>query len=295
MGTILTILLAVSLVFGGAGATVYAAQDSLPGETLYPVKTASEAARMQMTGDETAKFDLALQFAHQRMQEYKALVQSGEPVTEPFMNAFQNQWQEALQRAGDMEDDEELLGALERARVQLRLQEQTCTMLQQNQPEEVEPSMTRIRTMLQAQLRRVEAGLEDPAMFRARVRTGVPEDVEPGPVETPPGPPEEPGGGTGGEPQGEPQGEPKGFGPEAGPQDSPGPELGAGPQNGSDNPVGPGSDDTGSPENGGSPDNGGGNGGSQDNSGGDNGGDNGGGNGGSNGGGGGGGGGGGKK
>jgi len=71
---ILVIILTVSALGGG---TVYAAQDSLPGEVLYPVKLATEQVRMMLPGDDVAKAERALGFVERRMGEIETLAERG--------------------------------------------------------------------------------------------------------------------------------------------------------------------------------------------------------------------------
>jgi len=71
---VLIIVLTLSALGGG---TAYASQDSLPGDTLYPVKLGTEQVRMMLPGDDVAKAELALNFAGRRMGEIEALAEMG--------------------------------------------------------------------------------------------------------------------------------------------------------------------------------------------------------------------------
>lgn len=73
-GVILAVVLAVSAL--GAG-TAYASQTSLPGDTLYPLKLATEQAGMILSPDGAARAERALSFANKRMREIEALAQKG--------------------------------------------------------------------------------------------------------------------------------------------------------------------------------------------------------------------------
>jgi hypothetical protein len=75
-GVILAIVLAISGL--GVG-TVYAAQDSLPGDTLYPLKLATEQAGMMLLRDDAARMERALDFAERRLEEMEALAGEGRP------------------------------------------------------------------------------------------------------------------------------------------------------------------------------------------------------------------------
>ncbi len=75
-GAILAIVLTISAL--GVG-TIYAAQDSLPGDTLYSVKLATEQAGIMLLRDDAAKAERALSFADKRVREMVALAEKGRP------------------------------------------------------------------------------------------------------------------------------------------------------------------------------------------------------------------------
>jgi hypothetical protein len=74
MSIILIVTLLLSLV---GGATSYASQGSLPGDLLHPLKLAIEDFRLSMTPEE-GETDLHLQFANERVEEVKELVDKEE-------------------------------------------------------------------------------------------------------------------------------------------------------------------------------------------------------------------------
>lgn len=72
------ILLAIFvLLFGGATATAYASQSSLPGDALYPVKTGLEQTRVNLSNDAADQANLHLEFAQRRLGEMAALIAEG--------------------------------------------------------------------------------------------------------------------------------------------------------------------------------------------------------------------------
>ena len=73
--TVAAIILAlVVILFGGAGMTVSAAQDALPGDTLYSVKTGWEQTRVSLTRDEYDQAQMYLGFAEIRLEEIGTLI-----------------------------------------------------------------------------------------------------------------------------------------------------------------------------------------------------------------------------
>ena len=202
-----TIAIVLGLVFGGAGATVYAAQESQPGEALYSVKTLSEDVRLELTTDTQAKFQLALALANRRALEIGTLIQEGELVPPVIATRLQSHTQLALNLAAGMEDGEQISALLE---LQRHIQDQDRVMGQtrSNAPD-VDPVLSQIRAENQRQLKLIEDGLEDPLQFQLRLRHGAQESDEE-PVDDPVI--EEPGNLDGG----------YGPGPGPGPNETPG-------------------------------------------------------------------------
>jgi hypothetical protein len=71
------ILAIVMVVFGVGAGTAYASQASLPGDTLYPIKLATEQAGMLLVGDDVARAERALSFVNKRVRELEALAEKG--------------------------------------------------------------------------------------------------------------------------------------------------------------------------------------------------------------------------
>ncbi len=72
-----SLALVVALLFGSGALTAFASQNALPGDALYPVKTALEDARLALTSNHAAAARLALQLSERRVQELTALAQAG--------------------------------------------------------------------------------------------------------------------------------------------------------------------------------------------------------------------------
>ena len=95
------------LLFGGAVATAHAAQDSLPGNPLYPVKTGLERAQLALSQDQAHNAELHLMFAEKRLGELAGLVEDRRfdqltGVTE----AFEAHLQSAVQDLGSIAETE---------------------------------------------------------------------------------------------------------------------------------------------------------------------------------------------
>ena len=62
LNALIAVVLAVVVFFGGSGVTVYAAQDSLPDQALYPVKTWSEDVTLSLTRSPQMRLNHVLEF-----------------------------------------------------------------------------------------------------------------------------------------------------------------------------------------------------------------------------------------
>jgi hypothetical protein len=169
MPTLATLLVVISLVFGGAGVTVYASQESDPGQALYPLKLASEDVRAQFANRTQTHLDLSLQFADRRAGEIAHLAQEGKMPSEPVIARWRQEVDTALRLAAGM-DDEAAFGNLERIRERLRSQDQILAQVHAGGPSEA--VLAQVRSMIQERIRLTDLGLNDPQLFRERVRAG---------------------------------------------------------------------------------------------------------------------------
>lgn len=165
MSTLLTVLLAISLVFGGSTATVYAAQDSAPNEFLYPVKTFTEDVTLELTQSPETKLDLALNYALRRIDEINDLKEAGIMPPDAVFSRMENQINLALQQAVLLESGESIQ-ALLHIRNMLQTKEQLIDQ-QSN-----DPILLRTRAILQERIQLVESGIADPDGFYNEFRSG---------------------------------------------------------------------------------------------------------------------------
>jgi hypothetical protein len=88
------IALLIFVVAGGS--TVYAAQSSLPGDTLYPVKTGMENLQLAITTSPAAKADLYLKFTQRRIDEVQQEVKLNRNVSTETLAKVQQQFDDTL-------------------------------------------------------------------------------------------------------------------------------------------------------------------------------------------------------
>jgi hypothetical protein len=159
-----TLMVIAALVFGGAGATVYAAQESLPDQFLYPIKTMSEEMQLGLSTNPENQMQLALNFADRRVQEMVALQMKGQVPPEEVVTRLQLQLNMALQLAAGMEDE-----PMKQALIQIRTRIQGMEQVTNQWGDESGQAgviLAKMREVLRVQNRLCELGLQEPAQLR---------------------------------------------------------------------------------------------------------------------------------
>jgi len=164
MNAFVSLMLATAMILGG-GATAVAAQDDLPNQPLYPVKLWTENATLALTGDPQLQANLLMHMSQTRTEEMAALAEMGIPAPEQVHERLQQQIQQTLMLATNM-DDAALTQTLLQLHEQLQTQERLMTQLMTHANAETEPLLTQTRLMLQTRLQLVDEGLADPQGFR---------------------------------------------------------------------------------------------------------------------------------
>jgi hypothetical protein len=130
--SIIVIIIVLSLLGGG---TAYASQDSLPGEILYPVKTATEDTRLFLAGDSAAKTDLNLQFARKRLEEMDKLASGNRQGTELAVTGYCKNLEAAAGLVRSITDDATLTSELDKVLAQIASQLTYCDGLADVHPD----------------------------------------------------------------------------------------------------------------------------------------------------------------
>jgi Domain of unknown function (DUF5667) len=169
LNTLMALIITIIVLFGGAGVSVYAAQDSLPDETLFPVKTWSENVRMSLASSVQERLNLVLDFTDRRVAEISNMHVNAQPIAEVVAIRLQEELEEALQIAAGMEDPQ-MTQALEQIRQKAEIQSQTMTTMQEGGLRQSDPALRRLQERLQEQVRLATAGESDPYGFRLLVR-----------------------------------------------------------------------------------------------------------------------------
>ncbi|MGB9776649.1 MAG: DUF5667 domain-containing protein [Anaerolineae bacterium] len=219
MVQILVSLLLVVASLAGFTGTLYAAQDDLPGQALYPLKTWSEDVRVALTADPARQVERLMDMTQRRVEEAVALTQAGQVPPETVFQRMEQHLYRAMERAA-AQGDEQMARTLARVEARLRAMQQMLSDAPQT------PVRERMWTQLEAWRRLAEVGEIAPAQFRQqireRVRQNIPASPEPSGPRSPLG---TPGAGPGPMPTATP-----GAGP--GPGHGPGPMATATPGSG---------------------------------------------------------------
>ncbi len=170
MNVIVTILVIVGLLVGG-GTTVKAAQDELPNQPLYGIKTLSEDISLQFQQNPDARLERLMELAQTRGQEMDQLIESGQTPPEQVGVRLEQHLQQALQLCSSM-DDPALDHKLPQVDEQLRAYESNLQNLRGHAAQGAQPILDHTLTMLQTQVHIVDNGLTNHASFRSMVQNG---------------------------------------------------------------------------------------------------------------------------
>ncbi|PKN83913.1 MAG: hypothetical protein CVU46_15660 [Chloroflexi bacterium HGW-Chloroflexi-8] len=167
--TLMTIMLVFTLVLGGGGTTLVAAQNTQPDQPLYGIKLWSEQFRSNLTNNPQNKYQLSLEFADRRFEEIQNLFQSGGIPTEEIQNRYINQVEQTIRFAMSLSDDR-ALNALQQIQERLQIQNQALLQVKTDGTVNADASLTRTRLMIQERLNWIEGGLSNLNQLREQIR-----------------------------------------------------------------------------------------------------------------------------
>ena len=163
MATISTLLLIFTLLFGGTGATVYAAQGSLPDQPLYVVKLASEDVRAGLATNNQTRSDLMMNFADMRLEEALQLAAKGKTIPGMVWERMDKQFDSALHAAAGP-DDEHMRQQL--VQIQVRIAIDLAKLTKLSNDSRYSGDVVKVQVTLLNDLQLVSLGLTDPSAFR---------------------------------------------------------------------------------------------------------------------------------
>jgi hypothetical protein len=158
--TIASIVLILSLMFGGTGATVLAAQASLPNQYLYQVKTFSEDFVLRYSQRDGQRLQMELEYANRRVNEIVVMAEMGVEPPESVLMRLETHLDQVIELAARTEAAE-MIRVLSQIRDRLKQQIRSL-----DEAPAVGPLMTRTMEAVQLRIRWVELGLNEPKAFQ---------------------------------------------------------------------------------------------------------------------------------
>ncbi len=172
------------------GGVVWAANDSLPGELLYPVKIVTEDARLSFASIPQDQVGLTLEFIEDRVGEIQSLVESERPVSDTAIARMEQHVEQALVYASLVSSDEEMVDTLGQIATRTHTQAQVLEQMQFTASQQTQTMLMQAAAVCRQGAEVAENGLGDPQTFRSRYRhqQGTPELTnEPGMMTSTPG------------------------------------------------------------------------------------------------------------
>jgi hypothetical protein len=175
----LTILLVIGILSGAGVFGVAAAQNSLPNELLYPIKTLSEDLRLDLTSEASTRLALDMEFSNRRVDEILATFQTDTLPPPVVMARLTNQLESALENAASLPDTQAAPALLEIGN-KLRIHAQKLNQMQLSRPNPGQQEVkNQLQSVLAANLSLAEAGSAQPTWlrnhFRQRQQPGLPQ------------------------------------------------------------------------------------------------------------------------
>ena len=162
------VLLAL-VILVGSSASVYASQSSLPGDSLYPLKSISEEIRLSLIRSPEARLKITLDYTDRRVNEITTLLSRGQIISDQTSQRFQGELDRALLLAAEL-SDEQMQNALGQVRRSAEKQGLTLDELLNKLPEQAEPAILMLQQRIQEQVRLSSIGESDPQAYRFEIR-----------------------------------------------------------------------------------------------------------------------------
>lgn len=164
-----TVILIITMLFGGAVTAVKASEGSLPGELIYPVKIMAEDAQGILAGP-IAKVEQSMFRVENRIQEILRLREQNKAVPESAYLRLENQLELTFRLMMGLSEDE-LIPGLIRFQSRLMAQGKLLQELQGQRQMNNDAVLERLRTLLQTRLQFVGECIQDPQQLELQVRT----------------------------------------------------------------------------------------------------------------------------
>ena len=190
VSVLLAVVIGATVIGSGI---VWAANDDLPGDLLYPVKMAVEDTRLAIASAPQDQVGLALRFLGERGEEIQKLVRAERQVPDAVITRMERHLERALVQAA-WTPDEQMEGVLRRIARRTRTQAEVLTLERElresTDSQQVQAVLEQAVTVCLQGAEAAEYGLREPQVFRNyyRYQGGIAKPTErPGEAPVPPG------------------------------------------------------------------------------------------------------------
>jgi len=169
MTLIPTLLLVATLLFGGTGATVAAAQSAMPDDLLYPVKLVSEESSLGLSASPEAKVKNQLKLLERRSDELDQDLAEDDDVSDEITDSLIDQLDDAIESTDGLGRENQMAALL-------RIQEHMTLVLQEKidrgQPLNAQQNIQNLLDKVQARITGLEEYLNAPEELQAKFNMG---------------------------------------------------------------------------------------------------------------------------
>jgi hypothetical protein len=170
MTSLITSLIVIfSLILGGGGITVAAAQSSQPDSPLYEIKLLSEEAQLALISNPEVKVETTLDFAARRLEEIQGLLEDGQPIPAELAARYDLEVAQAIQYALNQPDND-ASRSMAQIQTQLENQARVLEQIQANGNPQSQGVLLQTRDTLQERLQLVSSGLGDITQLRIQLQ-----------------------------------------------------------------------------------------------------------------------------
>ncbi|MPM33837.1 hypothetical protein SDC9_80418 [bioreactor metagenome] len=159
----------LTLIFGGGGITVAAAQSSQPNSPLYEIKLLSEDVQLALTSDPDVQVQTALNFAARRLQEIQTLINDGQPIPAELAARYDLEVTQAIRYAMNQPDNE-VGQTMTQIKTQLEIQARVLDQIQGKGSQQDQGVLLQTRDTVQERLQWVTTGLGDLTQLRDQLQ-----------------------------------------------------------------------------------------------------------------------------
>ncbi len=169
MSIVPTLLIVITLLFGGTGATVAAAQSAMPNDLLYPVKLVSEEIALTFSGSPDSKVKNELKLLERRSEELNQELAEDGDVGDEITDSLIDQLDETIESTDGLDRENQMAALLRiQAHMQLVLQEK----IDRGQPQVAQENIQNLLDKVQARITALEEYMNTPDELKGKFNMG---------------------------------------------------------------------------------------------------------------------------